>query len=1156
MRNYVVELAYSHGKCGGIMEHLKKNENTEKKQTLDSEPKKEENKSKNIKNKTADDPGKDILEALKKKKVINLAAEEEAETEEAVEEEQKKKGKQAEEEIKYPRYYDTDLFVGLTSEIVEQRKEDNLVNKVSDGKGKTVMGIIFSNFFTFFNMLYFVITILFIVLKSYDNLMFLTTIIPNLIIGIIQEIKAKRMMDKLSLMSAPTTTVIRDGEKLEIPVSEIVLDDIIFYTAGKQICADSIVLEGFIEVNESLLTGEADAILKQPGDLLLSGSFVVSGMAVARVDKVGKDNYIEKLSKDAKMYLKPRSEILRSLNGIIKFVSLIIIPLAVMTYLTSSKDEARDYLGFLNKQGIIKAASSMLAMIPAGLFLLTSMALFVSVIRLARVKTLVQEFYCIEMLARVNMLCLDKTGTITDGTMRVTDCIEIKNPTDYTIREIIGSMMQTFEETNPTADALINYFEKNTVLKATDKIPFSSKRKFSAVTFGDIGTFVLGAPEFVLTSGFDRIAAKVERYAAQGNRVLLLGLTKSKVKPDETPRGVTPVCLIILEDHIRDDAIETIEYFKQNGVDIKVISGDNPVTVSKIALRAGIEGAERYISLAGLTDDEVRDSVFEYNVFGRVSPEQKRILIKTLKEHKKTVAMTGDGVNDILALKEADCSIAMASGSEAARYVSHLVLMDSNFSSMPRVVQEGRRVINNIQKTSTLYLVKTLFSILLTIMYIILGTQTGAIRMPYPFSAKNLYLIEWFAIGIPSFFLALQPNRELVQGKFLPNVVKSVLPGALTVVILHLLLNFIRILPGFEGLHANNAVFTTILTIVTTAVMLFVLMQSSQPLNWWRKTIFVLMIICCFLVGTNTVPVTNMELTFRRGIEEYDYTLTVGAWEEWYLNGMPTEVKAILRPEIEFENQNTYLRPVISTDENNVWCLDGIPTGIKVRDVEKLALKVEGGYWVLNGTVTKTRAYNQPEIEYSGADGYICPELTIYRGYWRLDGISSGIKVTDVEKNMILSVKDGNWHINGEDTDIKAKEIINENEYVLPEITKVKFEGDIYYALDGVRTNVLVDDEGVRQLQVSENGYWIINGIETNVKAEKNGEKVVDDDYLLPIVDIDGSGNYTINNIRTSIKAENNLYITEIFITLFLVQLIYPLMKLISLIMKKLRLSN
>lgn len=1156
MRNYVVELAYSHGKCGGIMEHLKKNENTEKKQTLDSEPKKEENKSKNIKNKTADDPGKDILEALKKKKVINLAAEEEAETEEAVEEEQKKKGKQAEEVIKYPRYYDTDLFVGLTSEIVEQRKEDNLVNKVSDGKGKTVMGIIFSNFFTFFNMLYFVITILFIVLKSYDNLMFLTTIIPNLIIGIIQEIKAKRMMDKLSLMSAPTTTVIRDGEKLEIPVSEVVLDDIIFYTAGKQICADSIVLEGFIEVNESLLTGEADAILKQPGDLLLSGSFVVSGMAVARVDKVGKDNYIEKLSKDAKMYLKPRSEILRSLNGIIKFVSLIIIPLAVMTYLTSSANAPRDYLGFLNKQGIIKAASSMLAMIPAGLFLLTSMALFVSVIRLARVKTLVQELYCIEMLARVNMLCLDKTGTITDGTMRVTDCIEIKNPTDYTIREIIGSMMQTFEETNPTADALINYFEKNTVLKATDKIPFSSKRKFSAVTFGDIGTFVLGAPEFVLTSGFDRIAAKVERYAAQGNRVLLLGLTKSKVKPDETPRGVTPVCLIILEDHIRDDAIETIEYFKQNGVDIKVISGDNPVTVSEIALRAGIEGAERYISLAGLTDDEVRDSVFEYNVFGRVSPEQKRILIKTLKEHKKTVAMTGDGVNDILALKEADCSIAMASGSEAARYVSHLVLMDSNFSSMPRVVQEGRRVINNIQKTSTLYLVKTLFSILLTIMYIILGTQTGAIRMSYPFSAKNLYLIEWFAIGIPSFFLALQPNRELVQGKFLPNVVKSVLPGALTVVILHLLLNFIRILPGFEGLHANNAVFTTILTIVTTAVMLFVLLQSSQPLNWWRKTIFVLMIICCFLVGTNTVPVTNMELTFRRGIEEYDYTLTVGAWEEWYLNGMPTEVKAILRPEIEFENQNTYLRPVISTDENNVWCLDGIPTGIKVRDVEKLALKVEGGYWVLNGTVTKTRAYNQPEIEYSGADGYICPELTIYRGYWRLDGISSGIKVTGVEKNMILSVKDGNWHINGEDTDIKAKEIINENEYVLPEITKVKFEGDIYYALDGVRTNVLVDDEGVRQLQVSENGYWIINGIETNVKAEKNGEKVVDDDYLLPIVDIDGSGNYTINNIRTSIKAENNLYITEIFITLFLVQLIYPLMKLISLIMKKLRLSN
>ncbi len=1095
---------------------------------------------------------KDILEALQKKKVVNLVEEDEEMEEEIIEEETKKKGK---EENTYPRFYDTDVLIGLTSEIVEQRKADNLVNVVGDEKGKTVMGIIFSNFFTFFNILYFVITILFILLKSFENLMFLITIIPNLIIGIIQEIKAKKTMEKLSLMTSPTTTVIRDGEKLEIPVSEVVLDDIIFFTSGKQICADSVVVEGFIEVNEALLTGEADAILKNPGDLLLSGSFVVSGMAVARVDKVGKDNYIEKLSKDAKMYQKPKSEILRSLNGIIKFVSLIIIPLAVLTYITSSNNEVKDYFGILNKQGIIKAASTMLAMIPAGLFLLTTMALAVSVIRLARSKTLVQELYCIEMLARVNVLCLDKTGTITDGTMRVTDCIEIRNPTDYTIREIVGSMMQAFDDANPTAEALINYFDKNTVLTATEKIPFSSKRKFSAVTFGDVGTFVLGAPEFVLTSGYDRVSAKVDRYAAQGSRVLVLGQTKSKIKPDEAPKAVTPICLIIIQDHIREDAIETIDYFKQNGVDIKVISGDNPVTVSEIAQRAGIEGAERYISLAGLTDDEVRDSVFEYNVFGRVSPDQKRILVKALKEHKKTVAMTGDGVNDILALKEADCSIAMASGSEAARYVSHLVLMDSNFSSMPKVVQEGRRVINNIQKTSTLYLVKTFFSIILTIMYIILGMQEGPIRMSYPFSAKNLYLIEWFAIGIPSFFLALQPNRAIVQGKFLPNVIKSVVPGALTVVLLHLLLNFIRIMPGFENLHANDAVFTTILTIVTTAVMILVLYQSSQPFNWLRKSIFGLMIIFSVLVGTNTVPITNMELSFRHGIEDYDYILVVDEDKEWALNGINTNIDAVKRPNI-INAEDRYVAPVITYNEKKIWCLDGIATDISVYQGEFFELRVVDGYWSLNGRQTKAKAYQQPRIEYQAPDEYKRPALTIYKGVWRLDGISTGIAASGFENELILNINNGYWYINGKDTNIKAREKISDEEYAIPVVSIVSVEGNRVYALDDVATDISADLDGTVHLEISENGFWLLNGYETEIKAEKNGEKIINDGYLLPIVDIDGSGYFTINNIRTNIKAENNLMITEILITFLLVQLILPLMYLISRIMKRLRLIS
>jgi len=762
---------------------------------------KNETKSKNENLKNNDNKqkkGKDekplsIIEALQQKKTINAFEETEVEPLE-VDRKSKKKSKQIEkekdevEEVKYPRYYKTPILEGLSDVIVEERKAANLVNASTEDKGKTILGIILSNFFTFFNMLYLSITIIFVVLGSFENLLFLGTIIPNLLIGIYQEIKAKITIEKLSLMSAPTTTVVRNSQKEEIPVNEVVLDDIIFYTPGKQICADSVVVEGFIEVNEALLTGESDALVKNVGDKLLSGSFVVSGVAVARVDKVGKDNYIEKLSQDAKMYRRPHSELLRTLNGIIKIVSFIIIPLAVLTYITSSTDLTRDYIGIFNKGSLIKASSSILAMIPAGLFLLTTMALAVSVRRLGKSKTLVQELYCIEMLARVNVLCLDKTGTITDGTMRVCDCVEIKNHTDYTIREIVGSIMNSFEDSNPTSEALIKYFDKNKVLHATDKIAFSSKRKYSAVTFGNEGTFILGAPEFVLVDNYDKVAAKVERFSAEGYRVLVLGHVSNRFKPEDLPKNVKPLCLIVLEDHIREDAADTIEYFKQNGVDVKVISGDNPVTVSEIALRASVEGAEKYISLAGLTDDEVRESVFEYTVFGRVSPDQKKILVQTLKEHKKIVAMTGDGVNDILALKEADCSIAMASGSEATRYVSHLVLMDSNFSSMPKVVNEGRRVINNIQRTSTLFLVKTVFAILLAIMYIILGMQNGPIRMSYPFDAKNLYMIEWFAIGIPAFFLALQPNTDLVKGKFLSNVIKSTIPGAFTVIILHLIL--------------------------------------------------------------------------------------------------------------------------------------------------------------------------------------------------------------------------------------------------------------------------------------------------------------------------------------------------------------------------------
>lgn len=1105
------------------------------------------------------------LESLKKKKIANIP-EPVVETKEKARPEKEKKIKEKREAPKpnYVRYYDTPIIMGLSDEIVEKRKAEKLINSVGEEKGKTVLGIILRNIFTFFNMLYLVITILFVVLGSYENLLFLLTIIPNLIIGIIQEINAKKMIDKLSLMSFPTATVIRNGDKIEIPIQEVVLDDIIYYSSGKQICADSIVIEGNIEVNESLLTGESDVIMKNPGDSLMSGSFVVSGVAVARVDKVGKDNYIEKLSKDAKIYKKPQSELLRTLNGIVKAVSVIIIPLAIATYLSSAGD-VRDFMGFLNREALIKASSSILAMIPAGLFLLTSTALAVSVIRLGRSKTLVQELYCIEMLARTNVLCLDKTGTITDGTMRVIDCIEIKNHTEYTIREIIGSMMSTFEDVNPTSEALIKYFDKNSILTATDKVPFSSKRKYSAVTFGKSGTFILGAPEFVLSENYDKVAPKVERFAKEGCRVLVLGHTLLKPETDELPKTVRPICLIVLQDHIREDAADTIDYFKENGVDIKVISGDNPATVSEIAQRAGVEGAEHYISLAGLTDDEVRESVFEYTVFGRVSPNQKKIIVQTLREHKKTVAMTGDGVNDILALKEADCSIAMASGSEATRYVSHLVLMDSNFSSMPKVVAEGRRVINNIQKTSTLFLVKTIFSIILAVIYIFLGMSDGPLKMSYPFSAKNLYMIEWFACGIPAFFLALQQNRDIVKGRFLPNVLKSTLPGALTVVILHLLLNVLRIVPGFENFRNNYNVFTTVATVVTTAVMMIVLFKVSHPFNWMRKTVYIVMVFLCFIAGFNLIPFMRMNLSYRKSVDEYNVHLEVRDGR-WFLNGYDTNVMAI-KEGLENIEDGTYLSPVITVSEDYKWCLNGIITDVSVYykaggSDAKLPLHVKDGYWYIGEIATRARAYNLPQVTFEfDEENYEKPVLTVNKnGYWCLDAVSTNVSAGEVIDNLVFTINyEGYWRLNGKTTPVlaeKKKIILNENEYITPTVTIDTTENQRYFKINGILTDILANDGDLISLNVGIDSYWYINGNKTTVRAIKISDTIVEEiDYVKPVLEINNIGTFNINDTNSHVVAEDSLLVTEIMISIAFVQLAYPCMYLISILLKKIRLT-
>ena len=721
--------------------------------------------------------------------------------------------------------FKVDLKKGLTEEQVEQRHTEGLANSPDTQVGKSIAMIFVTNIFTFFNMLFFGIAIVLIAIGEYYNLLFLGTVLSNMIIGIVQEIRAKKQIDQLSLMFAPTAAVIRGGEKVDIPVDEVVLDDVLVFKSGKQIGCDCILKEGTIEVNESLITGESHAINKRVGDILYSGSYVVGGTGLAIADKVGSASYVEKLATGAKKHKNAKSDILNSLNLILKIVSIIIIPLAALTFINS-------YNGDNLNEAIKSTTGAMISMIPAGLFLLTTVALTVSVIRLAKKKVLVQELYCIEMLAKIDILCLDKTGTITDGTMKVIDSVQLENRGDYTIREIIGSMMNAFPESNATSNALIEHYGKNSILKADGIIPFSSQRKYSAVSFGKLGYYVIGAPEIVLNeTNYAKIQKRVERFAEQGCRVIVLAHTKSNINPDSRPKSTTALAVIAIQDHIRDDAEQVIAYFKNNEVDVKVISGDNPITVSEIARRAGVSGASRYISLDGLTDEEVVAAATEYNVFGRVSPYQKKLLVQTFKMNKKTVAMTGDGVNDILALKEADCSIAMASGSDATKHVSHIVLLESNFSAMPEVVAEGRRVTNNIQRTAVLFLTKTLFTILLTIFYLI-------VRRAYPFSPNQLIPFEWPVIGFAATLLTLQPNTEKIKGRFITNVLRNVLPGALTVLFAHIIIHFLTSIEGFTVLQTPEG-YTTVTLYVTTIIMFYVLYFASRPFNLYRFLVFI-----------------------------------------------------------------------------------------------------------------------------------------------------------------------------------------------------------------------------------------------------------------------------------------------------------------------------
>ena len=661
-----------------------------------------------------------------------------------------------------------DPSCGLNEQQVEERLNRGMNNVQPDVVSKSYLGIFRSNVLTLFNFINFVLAALIFVYGDLKNMLFIGVVTINIVVGVVQEIRSKKVLEKMSLIAAPHVDVVRSGQVTQCAISDIVIDDIMILRQGMQIPSDSIVVEGQCEVNESLLTGEQDDVHKQNGDFLYSGSFVQAGGCKARVTAVGKDNFTSKLMAEAKKFKKPKSELMRSINWIIRIVTLAIFPLGLLMFYTN-----RVTTSTIN-EAVTGTVASVVGMIPEGLVMLTSIALAVGVVKLARKRTLVQDLYSIETLARVDMLCLDKTGTITEGSMQV-EKTHIYSTKFGHVDDIMANMVAALGAQGSTFEAFEQYFRSNEKYEVVGTVPFSSSRKWSAADFGALGKFIVGAPEFVLKEKYSLVENDVKEYSAQGFRVLVLVRTTQPLKDDLDREKLKPIALIVLSDKIRDNAKETLEYFAKQGVELKVISGDNPLTVSKVAERAGLAGADKFIDATELdTDEKIFDACDKYTIFGRVTPKQKKTLVTALKSKGHTVGMTGDGVNDVMALKEADCSIAMASGSEASRNVAQLVLLDSDFAALPSVVAEGRRVINNIERAASLFLVKTTFSIVLTLLLIIL-------QMNYPFEPIQLTLISGLFVGLPSFFLAIEPNDSKVRGSFLSKVFKKALPAGFTV---------------------------------------------------------------------------------------------------------------------------------------------------------------------------------------------------------------------------------------------------------------------------------------------------------------------------------------------------------------------------------------
>ena len=724
---------------------------------------------------------------------------------------------------------ETTADTGLTQAQVKERMEKGWSNAPVDSPSKTTKEIIISNVFTYFNLIFLVIAVLLLLVGAFRDLTFLPVIICNTLIGIIQEIRSKKVLDKLSVLNAPKATVVREGKLQTIPAEKAVLDDVVKFQAGNQICADATVIDGEVQVNESLLTGESDEITKKPGDTLMSGSFVVSGSCLGRLEQVGADSYISKLTLEAKATKEgEQSEMIRSLDKLVQIVGFLIIPIGIVLF-------GQQYL--LGDSSIKTSMQAMVAaiigMIPEGLYLLASVALVVSVMRLATKKVLVHDMKCIETLARVNVLCVDKTGTITENTMKVHDVVSLE-PCEKEelppLKELLGDFAHAMSKDNITMAAMQEYFTQGSGQVATSVTSFSSAFKYSSVTFHTT-SYVLGAPEFVLRDDYEIYKETIESYGSEGYRVLVFGRYEGTPDGKALTEAVVPYGLVLLANPIRKEAWETFQYFADQGVDIKVISGDNPVTVSKVASQAGIANADNYIDASQLkTPDDIKQAVLKYTVFGRVTPDQKRQFVRALKEAGKTVAMTGDGVNDVLALKDADCSIAMASGSDAAAQASQLVLLESNFSCMPSVVLEGRRVVNNIERSASLFLVKNIFSFLLSLF-------SMAFMITYPLEPSQISMVAMFTIGIPAFLLAMEPNKKMIEGHFLTNVLLKALPAGLTDV---LIVGFLTVFGQTFGM--SNEEISTAATLLLAIVGLMILFKISKPMNVFRWIVWSAMV--------------------------------------------------------------------------------------------------------------------------------------------------------------------------------------------------------------------------------------------------------------------------------------------------------------------------